>query len=342
MKKVATAAYNAGKTIVKSAIQQVATVVNPVVSKVVNTAEEIATVAKTQGLVAAAKTLASNVASVHAYVKNVVSATTAERQAVQAKSAQQIASISRDLDKDLRSIGKDTYETLSPRNKKIIDDTTKTVEYMQQNGASQAAIDRVILGACTQLAKNVGETVVNGVKEELGKYIFSAPEEAARAFGDAANTLTKQTGNEHMAALYSINMFGNKVFFNGFTHEGGKNNVVIPFISTLTSGQLLELTTFGLVQYEGFSHTHPDDQVNGSWNWQFSDFQSNGILSGGGDQGAAILSGRCYMIDQNGKLYGINSETSLSALLNGDSINQQDINGNFLYRFDYGNAGEVY
>lgn len=87
---------------------------------------------------------------------------------------------------------------------------------------------------------------------------------------------------------------------------------------------------------------HPDDQVNGSWNLQFSDFQSNGILSGGGDQGAAILIGRCYMIDQNGKLYGINSETSLSALLNGDSINQQDINGNFLYRFDYGNAVEVY
>ena len=167
MKKVATAAYNAGKTIVKSAIQQVATVVNPVVNKVVNTVKEIATVAKTQGLVAAAKTLASNVASVPAYVKNVVSATAAERQAVQAKSAQQLTSISRDLDKDLRSIGKDIYETLSPRNKKIIDDTTKTVEYMQQNGASQAAIDRVILGACTQIAKNVGETVANGIYEAI-------------------------------------------------------------------------------------------------------------------------------------------------------------------------------
>jgi len=167
VKKVATAAYNTAKTYVSSAVQQAVTVINPVVNKITNTAKEIVSIAQTQGLVAAAKTLVTNVASVPAYVKNVVSATTAERQAIQAKSAQQITSISRDLDKDLRSIGKDTYETLSPRNKKIIDDTAKTVEYMQQNGASQAAIDRVIIGACTQLAKNVGETIAKGVYEAV-------------------------------------------------------------------------------------------------------------------------------------------------------------------------------
>ena len=165
VKKVATAAYNAGKTVVKSAIQQVATVVKPVVNKVVNTVKEVATVAKTQGLVAAAKTLASNAASVPAYVNNVIKETVAERQSIQAKSAQQITGISRDLDKDLRSIGKDTYETLSPRNKKIIDDTAKTVEYMQQNGASQAAIDRVIRGACTQIAKNASGTIVSDIAQ---------------------------------------------------------------------------------------------------------------------------------------------------------------------------------
>jgi len=343
VKKVAAAAYNAGKTIVKSAIQQVATVVKPVVNKVVNTVKEVATVAKTQGLVAAAKTLASNAAAVPAYVKNVVSATTAERQAIQAKSAQQIANTAKSLDKDLLSIGKDTYETLSPRNQKIIDDVTKTVHYMQQNGASQAAIDRVIIGACTQLAKNVGETVINGVKEELGKYLFSAPEEAARAFGNTANTLTKQTGNEHMAAIYSINVFGKKVYFNGFTHEGDKGSVATPFLATLLSGKILESATLGLIQYEGFSHTHPDDLQQGGFNWQFSDFQSNGVLSGGGDEGAAILAERCYMIDQNGKLYGITSITAVEAILNGESINKVDeLTDEFKYRFDYGQSGEVY
>ena len=167
VKKVATAAYNAGKTIVKSAIQQVATVVKPVVNKVVNTVKEVATVTKTQGLVAAAKTLASNAAAVPAYVKNVVSATTAERQAIQAKTAQQVSVISQGLNSDLAEIGKNTYGMLSERNQKIIDDASTTVWYMQQNGASQAAIDRVIAGACTQIAKNAGETFVNGVYEAV-------------------------------------------------------------------------------------------------------------------------------------------------------------------------------
>ena len=166
-KKVATAAYNAGKTLVSSAVQQVATVVKPVVNKVVNTVKEVATVAKTQGIVAAAKTLASNAASVPAYVKNVVNATVVERQSIQVESAQQIANTAKGLDKDLLSIGKDTYETLSPRNQKIIDYTARTVNYMQQNGASQAAIDRVIRGACTQIAKNVGETFAKGVYEAV-------------------------------------------------------------------------------------------------------------------------------------------------------------------------------
>ena len=123
VRKVATAAYNTAKTYVSSVVQKAAAVITPVVNKITNTVKEIVTVAQTQGLVAAAKALVSNTASFPAYVNNVIKETVVERQAIQAKSAQQITSISRDLEKDLRSVGKDTYETLSPRNKKIIDDT---------------------------------------------------------------------------------------------------------------------------------------------------------------------------------------------------------------------------
>jgi hypothetical protein len=111
----------------------------------------------------------------------------------------------------------------------------------------------------------------------------------------------------------------------------------------LLSGKILESATLGLIQYEGFSHTHPDDLQQGGFNWQFSDFQSNGVLSGGGDEGAAILAERCYMIDQNGKLYGITSITAVEAILNGESINKVDeLTDEFKYRFDYGQSGEVY
>jgi hypothetical protein len=167
VKKVATAAYNAGRTIVNTAIQKVATVAKPVVNKVVNTVQDIATVAKTQGLVAAAKTLASNVAAVPAYVKNVVSATSAERQAIQAKSAQQITNITQNLGEDLTQIAKVTYGTLSPRNQEIIANAIEEVETLQANGATAAEIARVIAGACTQLAENVGETVAKGVYEAV-------------------------------------------------------------------------------------------------------------------------------------------------------------------------------
>ena len=95
--------------------------------------------------------------------------------------------------------------------------------------------------------------------------------------------------------------------------------------------------------YEGFTHTHPDDKQSGNWNWQFSDFQSNGILNGGGDQGAAILAGRSYMVDQTGKLYEITRETAASALLAGEGINTKDASGNYKYRMDYGTTGgEIY
>ena len=68
------------------------------------------------------------------------------------------------------------YEEFSPRNQKIIDDTVEKVRELLANGASPAEIKRVIRGACTEVAKNVGETVVEGVKEgvaqlsQLGTY----------------------------------------------------------------------------------------------------------------------------------------------------------------------------
>jgi hypothetical protein len=100
-------------------------------------------------------------------VKNVVSATSAERQAIQAKSAQQITNITQNLGEDLTQIAKVTYGTLSPRNQEIIANAIEEVETLQANGATAAEIARVIAGACTQLAENVGETVAKGVYEAV-------------------------------------------------------------------------------------------------------------------------------------------------------------------------------
>jgi hypothetical protein len=273
VKKVATAAYNTAKTYVSSVVQQVATVVKPVVNKVVNTVKEVATVAKTQGLVVAAKTLASNAASVPAYVKNVVSATTAERQAIQAKSAQQITSIANNLNKDLATIGKSTYEMLSARNQKIIDDASTTVRYMQQNGASQAAIDRVIRGACTQIAKNAAETVINdfeqgvAVLSQLGTY--ENPDDAALEFGKIAQPLTDASGKENMAAITKTKVLrfedGKLVFDDAYKlgdiKEGMHNNVIIPVVDAAIQNLL------GAKEYY-IAHTHP--YCNGHYNNQFS------------------------------------------------------------------------
>jgi len=105
-----------------------------------------------------------------------------ERQSIKAKSAQQIAGIANNLNKDLATIGKSTYEMLSARNQKIIDDTSTTVRYMQQNGASQAAIDRVIRGACTQVAKNASDSAVSDITQ-IVKNGISYNEEDATWFG---------------------------------------------------------------------------------------------------------------------------------------------------------------
>ena len=194
---------------------------------------------------------------------------------------------------------------------------------MQANGASQAEIAKVFLTACREVGKNVGETVSTDVFETMtGKDAYISPNDAAKAFGKDANTLTKNTGNEHMAAMYSVDVFGNRVYFNGNIYAGENNNVVAPFLLTSTAGALLEKATLGGIQYEGFTHTHPDDGANGNWNWLFSDFQSNGIWSGGGNQGAAILAGRCYMVDQAGNTYLLDRTNALLAIVSGESVNQ--------------------
>ena len=59
------------------------------------------------------------------------------------------------------------YEEFSPRNQKIIDDTVEKVRELLANGASPAEIKRVIRGACTEVAKNVGETTAEAIRQEV-------------------------------------------------------------------------------------------------------------------------------------------------------------------------------
>ncbi len=202
-KKVAAAAYNAGKTVVKSTIQQVATVVKPVVNKIVNTVKEVVTVAKTQGLAAAAKTLVSNVVSALAYVKNVITGTVAERQAIQAKTGQEISNIAQNTVEELTKIANATYGVLSPRNQDILDNASAQIRELQANGASAFEIAKVMLKACTDMAKNVGGTLGQDVSEEIlqptGEWLAQQGQAAYDTFVDpwfGAQTIIRERTEE--------------------------------------------------------------------------------------------------------------------------------------------------
>ncbi len=273
VKKVATTVYNVAKTVVTSAVQQVATIVTPVVSKIVNTVKEVATVAQTQGIVAAAKTLASNAASVSAYVKNVVTETAAQREAIQASSAAVVTDTVDDMKSDLLNIAKDTYGILSPRNQEIVDNAIEKAREMQASGASQQEINEVLLGACREIAGNVGETIV----DEFGKGIaalsqlgtYENPDDAALAFGKIAQPLTDASGKENMAAITKTKVLrfedGKLVFDDAYElggiKEGMHNNVIIPVVGAAIQN------LFGAKEYY-IAHTHP--YCNGHQNDQFS------------------------------------------------------------------------
>jgi len=93
---------------------------------------------------------------------------------------------------------------------------------------------------------------------------------------------------------------------------------------------------FDTIRYEGFSHTHPSKEKNGS---EFSDFinmEGQPFNAFGGDQGATLISGKCCMIDGNGNVYGTDIERALHALIEGESLN--DESGK--YRTSYGHYQE--
>ena len=193
--------------------------------------------------------MARAVASTAASAYNTFVETKATVQSNNAQSAAAMIDLKKDTAAGLTDFVTETYGQLSPRNQEIISNAAAKMKELQANGASQAEIAKVFLTACREVGKNVGETVSTDVFETMtGKDAYISPNDAAKAFGKDANTLTKNTGNEHMAAMYSVDVFGNRVYFNGNIYAGENYNVVAPFLLTSTAGALLEKATLGGIQ----------------------------------------------------------------------------------------------
>ena len=130
-------------------------------------------------------------------------------------------------------------------------------------------------------------------------------------FGKNANPATRGTHREKYGSVYSIGFGNARLYFNGVRLSGGHNNVILEMLGASTVGNALEQSTLGIVQYEGFSHTHP--YCTGHDNNNFS-----GII---GDQGAAILTGKVYITTPSGEVKYITRESAIAAMILGENIN---------------------
>ena len=194
VKNMAKKTVSAVKSTVKSVVTNVAgkvstaaKAVTQTVKTVVNTAKTVAGIARTDGLKNALSGLPTSAKATAWQGKVIQAAAKAAIQADNARTAQELAETKAEARQIVADWAGGVYEEFSPRNQKIIDDTVEKVRELLANGASPAEIKRVIRGACTEVAKNVGETVVEGVKEgvaqltQLGTY--NTELDAASAFG---------------------------------------------------------------------------------------------------------------------------------------------------------------
>ena len=150
------------------------------------------------------------------------------------------------------------------------------------------------------------------IEEKLAENnLYFSSDKAAIGFGKEANPATQETNREQYSAIYSIGIGQNRLYFNGELLSGGHNNVIIELAGTLSIGKPVEMLTLGLVQYEGFSHTHP--YCTGHEAKSFS-----GII---GDQGAAIMAGKAYLVTPSGEVKYITSEDAIGAIIAGENIN---------------------
>ena len=154
--------------------------------------------------------------------------------------------------------------------------------------------------------------VAISIAEALAEYdLYQSADEAAIAVAPELYDLTYKSGLEYKANIYSLNYGGQKLYFTGMVMQGEHNNVVLPMISSTLAGSFLNIIGGGAIQNEGFIHTHP-----------YCTRHMYGVFSGFiGDEGAALLAGRCYMLDpKDHVLYRITAEDVIRAALNGEDI----------------------
>ena len=119
---------------------------------------------------------------------------------------------------------------------------------------------------------------------ENGIAVYCSADEAAVSVAPNLYYKTMETNNEYMAAIYTIDYCCMRLYCAGPIYSGGHDNVIEP---TLISSNLDTLGISGCFSKAGFVHSHP--YCNGHEYGVFSDLI--------GDQGAAYLTGSCYMVD---------------------------------------------
>ena len=321
-KNVVTKTVDAVKNVVKKTVSAVKSVVTNVAGKVstaakavtqtvktvVNTAKTMAGIARTDGLKNALSGLPTSAKATAWQGKVIQAAAKAAIQADNARTAQELAETKAEARQIVADSAGGVYEEFSPRNQKIIDDTVEKVRELLANGASPAEIKRVIRGACTEVAKNVGETVVEGVKEGVAqltqKGTYETPDEAAVEFGKIAQPLTDKSGKEMMSTItqkYVLKYIDGKLHIDkayefGSLQVGMHNNVIFPTVAAAIDN------LFGLKDYY-IAHTHPycTSHANNSFSSGFGDQAVVDFLGAKGIYLVEPKTGKVYVYDQNGK-----------------------------------------
>ena len=140
---------------------------------------------------------------------------------------------------------------------------------------------------------------------DAGVEFFSNPDDAAKAIAPKLGKLSQDNNREYYAAIYSKIVNGERVYYTGPIQDGSHNNVIGPTIMDCIDNVV---SIFDSQQLEGFVHSHPT-----------CNYHNNNIFSGLiGDQGAAVLTGICYMMYRKGnKLYKITSADVLRRFFRG-------------------------
>ena len=266
VKNVAKKTVSAVKSVVTNVAGKVSTAAKAVtqtVKTVVNTAKTVAGIARTDGLKNALSGLPTSAKATAWQGKVIQAAAKAAIQADNARTAQELAETKAEARQIVADWAGGVYEEFSPRNQKIIDDTVEKVRELLANGASPAEIKRVIRGACTEVAKNVGETVVEGVKEgvaqltQLGTY--NTELDAAIAFGKQALPLTDADGLERAAGIVKVAVLTHKDgqlevasrYRLSKVEVGFHNNVIPSAVSMAVISELFDLSV-------SVVHSHPN------------------------------------------------------------------------------------